>query len=883
MERGQAVAPNGVMAQRNLSISEMLDGEVAGVQAFNADGAPGAAAELRIRSRGTLRGDLQPLNILDGVMLTGAMLDNGNPWNSFDKTDYQVVANPLGFINPQDIESVTVLKNASATAIYGDRGAGGVVIIKTRNGAKTPAVTTATVNMGVRTPASRWDLLPGDGYKSFINRKGTATPDNAQWVDWQDKLLGAGFDQNYNLNVSGTTKGTDYLLSLYLSSQDGIVKNSGTTSAGIRVNIDQSINPKLRVGARALVDYNNTSMTQSVAYLGGSSAILALANPPYLNNSGITPLSIAGDYQDIGRAWHLVPQLYGTYNIVQGLQLNVNTGIDNFNKLRRRWLGNGTEKGLYENGRASRSTLTSNNYNVDGSLDFERTFASIHTLKLSAQASYYGTNCNQIMQSGSDFFSSSLQANGIGSASVLYPPGYEKQNYNALSFAGHASYALDHTLLVSGGLRGDRIVGMEKDFQPYPFVNVGWNLSRERFWRSSFVGRKALTGLEFSVGWGISGKGYASPASSLSNLTLDDPSLYVPFETNLYYTGLWRAVLNEWNAGLNAELLGGRIKAAFEYYSGKSDDRLAVYNRAPKRLYDILWSDKMSLERSGMELSLLGLIFKNRDWAVSAKGNIALPRVRVTDSGSNTMLGGTRQRGFVGRSVGIVAGESDFATAFINGYAPGVFYGYKTEGLMTTDNVAFAPPFKGQQLQQGDVKFIDVNGDGQVDRNDKVVIGDPNPKFFGGFDLKGSWKRLSLALRFDYSSGNDILNLNLLTLDNVNGQNNIRDKAYWDMVPGASTPWRNVTGLDQISDRMVEDGSYFRLATVTVSYSVPLKSKSVRALEVNFMASNLFTATNYSGFSPVVNSFAGDWSLAGIDLGAYPQPRFFSLGVSARF
>lgn len=878
-ERGVVIIPDSVVAQRHVTLAELLEGRIAGLQAANSTGAPGSAMEVLLRNRASIRGDLQPVYILDGVMLNPSMQDNANPWSGFDKVHYQALQNTLMSINANDIASIEVIKEASATALYGDRGADGVVIIKTRSGASKKYDVNVSMNWGVKTVARRLDMLNPGQYAEYMDRRGVVF-DRTQPHDWQEDLFRPALNQNYNIGLAGTAKNTNYNISGWITSDDGVVRSTGSNSVGLLTNLDQKVSKNLRVGIRMLLDRSVVNSTLSSAYLGASSVMTAVTGSPYAGE-GENVCSMLNGYDDKSTMWRLLPQVYLKYDFARYFSLDVHGGMDFMDKKRYLWLGEGTDKGEFENYRAGRSDLRGVGFNTRAALKGDFRIAGKHRLQMMVVGEYFGNTTSSLLTSASDFVDGSLGFEGMSLGANIRKPSFVKTSYDELAVGGQLAYSFDDRYVVSGGLRGDCVVDMDSEMQLYPFCSVAVNLSNHAFWEPL---RKVISTFELQAGYGASGRSSVEPYSNLGRYTLGDETLWVPYQKQLYYSGIWRSVLREYNAGVTVGLLGGRINVDVRYYNGETEDKLSVRNNSPKRPYDIAWLNTLKMERHGVEVMLAGTPLKRDRMLLSLSANVAFPRNTITDAGTENLLGATGSPGFRGNPVGVLDGENAYVSAFIEGYAPGVFYGYRTQGVVTEKHLQQTPPFKGRRLAVGDVKFIDVNKDGQVDEYDMVPIGNPNPKALFGFNAKFRYKRFSASLSIDGALGGDILNLNLLSLDNVAGSSNLRSETYSRSLRGQG-PALGSFGVDQISDRTVEDGSYCRLSNVTFSYSfaLPKRVKWISSLDINLVLGNLVTLTGYSGYDPQVNSFAGDWTLNRVDLGSYPRSRFVSLGFGAKF
>ncbi len=883
--QGESVVIDPAMAQRDVTLGELLQGRISNVKVTTADGAPGEAFDITVRGASSIRGDFQPLFILDGVMINSSQLDVENAWAQVDNVDYQAVQNMLWSINTEDVESIEVLKDASATAIYGSRGANGVIIIKTKSGSKNNRDITWTTNMGISTLARKQDLLSGNDYKNYYKElTGNNFVTSGQEKDWQKEVFRPAFSNNNNLSLAGTIRKTNYYVSLMSNLKNGLVPGTDELDLGLRTNLDQNISSMVNVGVRFLVSYNKTNMTQSTYLLGGSSLVADLGAVPFDEN-GENPVSWKDGYSDESNSWRVIPQAYFNFTFNPFLKANITGGVDYVDKTRYRWMGREIDRGRLENGRAGHAWLQTTLYNLSANVSYDRIFNVKHRVKAAVGGELFADEGIKLGNYLSDFSIQVLQAKAINFASYAANPIYTKNSSTTYAGYGRVNYNFDNLIEVALGSRADYLVDFDKSAQAYPFANIRWNVFEKK--------DAAINKLSIHGGWGVSGKNELVPYALMNNISLGDPSLFIPYENALSFTGRIEARLEQFNAGFDAQFLNKRIRFSGLFFTGNTNDRFDVYNFKDTD-DDIYWRKTLEMDKWGLEASIFAIPIKNDNLTWTIDANIGMERSKVTNCGMQanaSNLGWTGAKGFTGRSVD---GLSDLGvTAYIEGHAPGVFYGYMTQGVITEEHVLLTPPFDGVHLRVGDPKYIDMNGDGSVDSNDKVIIGNPNPDFIFGINSNLKYKQWSFGIHIDGSVGNDVLNLNKVQLENVGKTYNVTNDAYKDAYrisasgnATGSLPMVGAQLLEQVSNRMVEDGSYVRLSNLSVGYDILLNEKMktyFNGLTVNFMASNLLMLTKYNGFDPVVNSFAGDWSRQGIDLGAYPQTRTFSLGFVAKF
>lgn len=893
---GYTITPDSVLALKNLSIADMLKGKIAGVKAGSADGSPGASLDINIRGINSVRGDNQPLVIVDGVILNASSMDIMNSWRVLDGLDYQSGQNILWGLNSESIAQINVLKDASATALYGSKGSNGVIIIKTKNGSNKNMEVKWSSNIGVSSLSKRMNVLSPEHYSAYQTKLGFAfDPTGLQQADWQDEAFRTAISNNHNLSLSGTVRNTSYNLSLFYGNEEGIIKGTNAKNFGIRINLDQRLNDRIVFGTRILLANNNVSMTQSNSYIGAGGLINKLTAAPFeglSENAG----SWLNGYDDNVEGWRMIPNMFLNVQFSRTLNLVVNTGADYIKKTRLRWMGTEIDRGLVSNSRAGLSDLSALHYNADATLSFNHNFNEYNQIGFNVTTGYFGNENIGTSTQSSDFFTSSLRAKGINLGAKMVGPIYNK-NLSSTAFASaNVSYNYKDKYDLMGGLRADYL--LEYDDAPiyYPFVQAKWNLAKE-----SFMTSLNLNNLYLKGGYGVSGTNTVDMYAEAAKFTLGQSTLWVPFENSLNYRTRLQTQKREFNIGIETALLDNRLLLEINYYKGVTDDALSAYNfSAPEEIKNVdntityiepikhFWQNKMVLDKQGIEGAITYSVVKSKNIAWNVSANFAVDRPVVVESASTSSLGMTDANGFRGASLGVLAGNQVNATAFVDGRAPGVFYGYLTQGIVGVEHETLTPPLKGQRLRAGDIKYIDINGDGQVDENDKVVIGNPNPDIIFGFSTSLRYKRWSSNCNFDGSIGNNVLNLNLLDLENFSGSSNVSATAYNNSWESGSihnkSPKIGSSSLNEITNRLVEDGSFLRLSTLTASYDFPLKNTKVLSnLSINLMATNLFTITRYSGYNPDVNSFSGNWSIRGIDSGAYPNARSFSVGLLAKF
>ncbi len=635
------VPVDSVLAQRSVTLGELIQGQAANVKVTSADGAPGAAIDIKIRGGASLRGDFQPLYILDGIMLNPSQLDAANAWSTVDRVDYQAVQNMLWTINTQDIESIQILKDASATALYGSRGANGVIIIKTKSGSKREREVNWSSNIGLSTMAGKQDLLSASQYRNYYRElTGNEFVAPGAEIDWQNKIFRPAISHNHNLNMAGTIRRTNYYVSLMADQQTGLVPGTDALDLGLRINLDQQISDVVDMGIRVLVARNQTNMTQSTSLLGGSSLTSSLSSVPF-QGAGENPWSWRDGYNDESYTWRVIPQGYFNFNFFPGFSANVTAGLDYINKERFRWMGRSIDRGALENGRAGHSWMQTMLYDVSANVTFHKQFDN-HSIRAVAGGQVFGDDGLKLSNYASDFAIQTLKAKAINFASRAANPIYIKNNSTTYSAFGYIDYSYNELLYLQIGLRGDYLDDYDKSIRSYPFANAKVNLMKPQ---DGIINALSVTG-----GWGASGKNELITYLEMNDITLGDASLFIPYEEALNFKGRLLTSVKQFNIGAEAAFLNNRLNVSAQFYTGKTMDRFDVHDfRKPQIVEnidetgniilqsipynEIYWRKQMDMNKWGIEATLSAIPVKTKDLVWSVDVNFGLDRQKITDAG----------------------------------------------------------------------------------------------------------------------------------------------------------------------------------------------------------------------------------------------------------
>lgn len=900
-----------------VDVARAIQGTVAGVQVTTNSGAPGSGTSIRVRGVGSFS-NANPLYVVDGF-LTG----------------------DISNISPNDIESMEVLKDASATAIYGSRGANGVVIITTKKGLNDGVEVDLNAYVGSQSAWNTIDMLDAPTYaQAYLESSGgllsDIEPSLRYWIqnagtgtDWQNEVLRDAPIHSVDLSVRGGFKGLKYKIGASSFSQDGIVVNTESQRYQGNLDLSYQLTDDLIVSAGVKYSINQWTPYDQGAY----SSILGTA----LRKDPINPIvePISGDWyrtnltdlaNPMRRAYEqqfrfqesvrIQPNVSVTYEIVEGLSFSSNVNWDDR-----------TIDGYFlspsnltverdEDGIITRNTNESTNnifYSITenklevlqntNTLTFDKRIGKHNINAVLGFESFQRTNNNtgnnlqvdtlySVRYRDDSSYNPNLlndfyeDVNEIGEREETVP---RESSFNLLSYFARAVYSYDNKYLLTATIRRDGSSKFSENerWGTFPSFSVGWNMDEETF----FPQTDLLTGIKLRAGWGQVGNSESiSPYQYLSILSggwsyaFDNETGAEGFAATFLPASTIRWETSETtNVGLDVFLLENRLAITAEYYVKKTEDLLV--NNPPSPTFAgarAPASNAASMQNDGIELTL---DFKNsiKNFDFNIGGNISFVNNEVTSLGAGERIEGAgyEPKIILPMTRTVVGGE--FAS----------FYGLQTLGIFQTQEEIDA---HGSQplAQPGDVKYLDFDEDGAITQSDAVLIGSAIPEFTYGFYFNASYRAFDLGVSFIGSQGNDIANV--FTYYNAGASatvNNITQDR-WDnrwTGPGSTNVNPRITDEptdnDIFSDRYIEDGSFMRLRNVQLGYTLPsaltekLKIKSARFY---ISADNLLTITDYSGFDPEVGlAFNGDPFGNGVDLGNYPQPRTIIFGTNIKF
>lgn len=863
-----------------LAPEQLMQGKIAGVNIIESSGAPGASSEVRIRGSSSISAGNDPLYVIDGVPVQMANTDNyiniagessTSPFNSMP-------SNPLNTLNPADIESIDILKDASATAIYGSRGANGVIMITTKNYSETTISYNGYVN--VSTLPSQLPFLSHDQYASYSESNNLAYPNEGAQTRWQDHVFRNSVSQNHNISFGGGADNTNYRASIGYNNQNGIAIGSNLEKYTGRINLTQrAMDDRFRVNLNltaARVNQDNAAISSNIGNEGGNLLKDALRWAPTLpvyNNDGsyyqigelrVNPVSWQ-DLQDITERSTLLGDVKISYNFLETLSASVTLGHNSEDLKRYNFVPASHPTGASENGRASINQVQNESNLMEANLNYVNDISENSHINLLAGYSFQRFEVNSTFTQANDFSSDAVKWNLIQSGNTLVNTSNRSANRLA-SLYGRVNYRLMDRYNFTFTLRrdGSSRFGPNNRWGFFPSGAVAWNITNEEFFNID-----QINNLKLRVGYGVTGNQEIPNNLYLEQLSIAGSATYslggqpIPsvLPSNYANPDLKWERTTQTNFGLDFGLWEGRFSGTIDYYLKNTTDLLLSFSTAAPSVVNTQWANVGEVENKGLEISFDADLVQTNNLFWNTSINWSANRNKVV-SLSNDQY----ERDFfrVGPLSGVVSSSNSFTQIIKPGLPLNTFWGRKFTGLDSN----------------GLETYLDEDGEPGADL---VKIGDPNPDFTYGWTNSIRWKNFDTSITLRGTVGNDIFN------------NTANEFSYTNLLPGSnvleSALEREENGLSpeqtsQFSSQWIEDGSYLRLANLTIGYNIDTSSlPQVTTARVYVTGQNLFVITGYSGFDPEVqtNTNRGGTAPIGIDYLVYPRPRIFQVGINLSF
>ncbi len=863
------------------TIDAALGGSVTGVD-VTTSGQPGAGSTIRIRGGNSVNASNNPLYVIDGFIYY-----NDASTQTTGIGDIESSLDPLSFINPSDIERIEVLKDVSATAIYGSRGANGVIIITTKKGDYNKTDIRYKTTLSINTPSKKLDLLNARDWAQmeadYFGNRGNYTSDEiaalGKGTDWQDEVLRTTVSQIHELSVSGGTNKTRFLLSGNYTDLQGIVLNSDFTRYNLRANLEHEISKQFQLSLSSTVGkttQNALSTTQPVNYQSSpysagitNSLTYALFMPPvvpvynadgsynynnpyenaYFKLNGISANPVSDLKNTTAESINNYVLLNASlkYNIIEGLVAKVALGANLNNITQNYYAPSYTALGLNEGGVGSIGHRQNQTVQTEWTLDYTKNLTDAHFLNALIGYTTQNTRTNFNTSTTSHYVNEDLGYNNLSAGSQVYTPNSGQSKSTLNSIIARVNYTLLDRYNLTATFRADHSSRFSKKHRwgYFPSVGLSWNIDKEAFlasahWLSHLklrtslgtVGNQEIADYEYATSYTTSSYG-GQTAYTKKNLGNEN----LKWETTASY-----------NVGIDVGFLKGDLNFVIDYYYKKTSDLLLYQPVNSSTGVTQQLQNVGNVVNKGVEFGVDANIIDRRKLKLSLAANITHNKNELTYMGSTKKF---------------VSGQLQ-ESILQEGEAVGSLYGVI---------------FDGVDVQTGKAILRDISGpngepDGSVSTYDQIVLGSQQPDFFYGISSTLKWKDFDASISFKGSHGAEVANLLRRYLENPSGSYNapVAMKNSWT----PANPYTNVPAITgyaatpYLDSRYVEDASYLKLQNLMVGYTFKFR-QTIQSIRVFGSAQNLFTLTHYKGYDPELTT--------GVDMGAYPKSRTFSFGV----
>ena len=903
-----------LLRQRNPSVESALQGAVAGVNVTTTSGQPGAASNIRIRGGNSITGGNEPLYVIDGFIVY-----NDPASTKTGAAGADAALDPLAFLNPQDIESIEVLKDVSATAIYGTRGANGVIIITTKKGSHGRNNISYSGSFGWATAGKTLDFLNAEQFTSLYNELNPTTPLAAPTAsyDWQNAALRTALTQEHQLSAVGGDEVSRYSISGGYKSQEGIIIGTDLKRYSGRINYERNIFKNLLVGVNASgaysnlsglrnVDHGNSGQTAKWAANSWMSVITtpttqAIYNADGSYNYAPTPTSqdifirdgervVGNPISDLNNTktstsnTRVIATAFAEWEVTEGLKLKSSVGGDLSNTHQNNYSPSYTTMGLQYNGVASVGTTRTNVWQAEFTANYDRTFKLRHHVNVLAGYTTQRTDRSTFATTVRQFANDASGYNNLSAGSDLYQSKSDATISTLQSWLGRVNYSYDSRYNASLTLRADGSSRFAKNHRwgLFPSLGLSWNIDREKWLHLS----KDIDFIQLRASLGTVGNQEIGDYQAGANVAPTSVSHYYNQQETVAYHIVnmanpdlkWERTAS-YNIGLSAGFFKNRLNVTIDGYYKKTSDLLLQVPVEYVTGYETSLRNVGSVTNKGIELEAQGVIIDRKDLKWTVSGNIAHNKNEVTS------LGSARQiiPNFSGATLGYIS-----PLIIVEGQPLGTFYGYKFKGIVQSEaQAAELKPQTLNTLEPGNPYFEDVNGDEVVNTEDQTILGNSQPKFTYGFNTSLNYKQFDLLVSVAGSYGNKLFNglATRLTKGSTyyNALATVADR--WTPTNPSNTVQKANDNLTIVSDdRYVEDASYLRIKNIQLGYTLkaPQLTRDAR-LRLYVSLQNFFTFTGYSGYDPEASRNGMDEHSSlyqGVDMATYPTAKTVLFGIN---
>lgn len=890
------------------SAQQALQGRIAGVQVATQTGAPGSDISVRVRGTGSISSSNDPLYIVDGIPVEGA----------------------LNNISPNEIENISILKDASSAAVYGSRATNGVVLITTKSGKSGVTKISYNTQLGFQTHGHLTPMTNTDQYIELYNEAAKADNQNSVVqraliegdyvkdfpnINHLEEIFRTAPLQSHELSISGGSEKTQYLLSASYYNQDGIIKNTNYDRISVRSNINSEVREWLKIGFNVSGGVsNNRSVSSSgdgYAGEGGSVVRYALyrspAIPVFNSNGNYVDLpseyygnsvynSFFGDgYSPEGLCANTdrtkkIKTLLGSGNIVVTLPANLlwktTYGIDYKNTEAREFNTTwGTENRINSTNGLNISNQYNSSWTLNSTLNYNTTVNEKHSINAMIGAEAIRDDGYALYASDSQFTSTNPDFLYIGKGEGVKTTTQSEWQSSLLSFFGTVNYNYSQKYYGSAIIRrdGSSRFSANNRWGTFYSLSAGWNIDSEEFMKSF----RDINKLKFRVGYGSIGNqnialyAYSDRYSPMFYYTFGGKSYNGYAQTTLGNTDLKWETSNQFNAGVDLEMFAGTIGGSLDYYYKITNDMLVQAPLPPSvGNASTPWINNGNVLNTGVDLELFyRKTFKDGSFNITLNGGYLHNEVKKLNA---PILGGRVDTGVYGTKTEV-------------GQPIGAFYLYEMEGIFQNKLEVLTSAYQGNNIQPGDIKYVDQNKDNVIDAKDRVFMGSAIPTFTSGLNLSGDYKNFDISIFFQGAFGQKIFSQVNYDIEGFYRGFNVTQRYYNEHWTGEGTSntqprasWAAKANNVKASSRFLEDGSYCRLKNLQFGYKIPnTKKLKIETIRLYVAATNLLTITGYSGLDPEMtvstNSASEGDRANGIDWGTYPVAKSYTFGLNITF
>ncbi|MDN5213716.1 TonB-dependent receptor [Fulvivirgaceae bacterium BMA12] len=910
------------------TVSALLQGRAAGVQVTTGDAAPGGGINIRIRGTSTITGSTEPLYIIDGFPVNSdnddLYVSGGFNEGTVESTNANKVRpNALSFINPNDIESIEILKDAAATAIYGSRGANGVVLIKTKRGVAGKTKVSVNYSYGSQSIIRKITRLDGPAFAARRNEAEINSgvdpanvgfngsdpfhplPQNAETHNWQDLLYRTAPVHDMSVSFSGGDNNTKYLLSGKFYDQEGIMINSGFKDAQLRLNLDQNLGELVSVRTNVLLSHSINDRVPTGAGFNYNTVTFALGYSPAINpdwfdettglwytdtklaNQYTNPFRIVGAIDDQLKTNRVLANTFVDLKFNESLKLTASYGIDYSDGTRETFIDRTLTifGSPVARGDADINTIESLRTNANAYLTWTKSFGQ-HNINAVAGTELIEQTISNLNIGVRDFATDDLGTENLAAGDAeTRSITNGKNKWQTAGFFGRVNYDYQNRYYASVNLRrdGSSRFGAANKWSFFPSLALAWRPSEEAFMQ----GQSLITDLKIRASVGQTGNGALDPYSSIGlwsinrNYSFDNQVVNAASLSRISNPDLKWETTTQWNVGFDARFLNNRLGFTFDYFIKDTDDLILPVVIPKSTGFQSSIQNIGSLRNSGLEFSV-DYVVLDGDFHWDINANLTYLKSEATDVGEGTTIDPNTGEPYVE----VATWPRNGGPRLYNGRPAGEIYGFIIEGVFRDQAQADSWPVdmdpSRANNQEGFWIYKDVNGDGIITNDDKESLGTGQPDFIFGFTNRFSWKNFDLSLFFQGITGADVFMFyggdidaeftDVWTPDNRDATSAINRSG--------GNGWRG----EGFHNRGMEDASYLRLKNVRLGYSVPTSTINfLGGLNVYLNATNVFTITSYDGYNPDVSS-GGTFAFSeGFDTGVYPLAKTYTIGVNINF